>query len=178
MDPPSNRFTCEAALGATPRRSAGDHDTERPRGCNNSVSLAYHAVELRRPATLLGRSRQEPGPTVPVLTSIFASTARRSPPHRRRRPRTPPWPKLKNSSARSSRLTSGGNTPHRTLVTNLNDGIGASSGHGDGGGNRPRLLDHWTLPHTTTAASGGCLLPECGGARILQAREGVCVPRL
>jgi hypothetical protein len=116
MDPPSNRFTCEAALGATPRRSAGDHDTERPRGCNNSVSLAYHAVELRRPATLLGRSRQEPGPTVPVLTSIFASTARRSPPHRRRRPRT-----LEAWNAERGRVPRTGNfVPGRGTGTNRN----------------------------------------------------------
>lgn len=121
-----------AALGATPRRSAGGRDTERPRCRDDSVSLVYRAVELCRPPpppfSAGAGNLDRPRPTLSSSSSSSDSALAR-----------------KNSSARSSRLTSGGNAPPRTLLTNLEDGVAASSGDGDGGGNRLRLLDRRTL---------------------------------
>lgn len=121
-----------ATAVAPPRLSAGGRDTDLPRCRDDSVSLAYRAVELRRPPPFSAGAGNlsRPRDSSPRTTTTASSSSSSSSDSALAR---------KNSSARSSRLISGGNPapprpPPLTLLTNLEEGVAASSGEGDGGG--------------------------------------------
>lgn len=140
-----------ATAVAPPRLSAGGRDTDLPRCRDDSVSLAYRAVELRRPPPFSAGAGNlsRPRDSSPRTTTTASSSSSSSSDSALAR---------KNSSARSSRLISGGNPapprpPPLTLLTNLEEGVAASSGEGDGGGNLLRLLDRRSSPPLPPAAA-------------------------